>query len=95
VLEEFAAVQMIDANLPTIDGRELLLLRYTEAEPELKLLTRLRLRPTSHVAPHTKFDTFASSLATQAELVSKLKLDLTARPPPKITLAERVPSPPL
>ena len=38
VLEKFAAVQMIDVHLPTTDGRELLLTRYTEPEPELKLL---------------------------------------------------------
>jgi len=38
VLEKFAAVQMIDVHLPTADGRELLLTRYTEPEPELKLL---------------------------------------------------------
>jgi hypothetical protein len=31
-------------------------------------LTRLRLRPTRYVAAHTKFDTFASSLSTQAEV---------------------------
>ncbi|HJT11979.1 MAG TPA: IS1634 family transposase [Dongiaceae bacterium] len=37
-LEKFAAVQMIDVHLPTTDGRELLLSRYTEPEPELKLL---------------------------------------------------------
>ena len=38
VLEKFAAVQMIDVHLPTTDGRELLLTRHTEPEPELKLL---------------------------------------------------------
>lgn len=38
VLEKFAAVQMIDLHVPTTDGRELLLTRYTEPEPELKLL---------------------------------------------------------
>jgi Transposase DDE domain len=38
VLEKFAAMQMIDVHLPTTDGRELLLTRYTEPEPELKLL---------------------------------------------------------
>jgi hypothetical protein len=38
VFEKFAAVQMIDLHLPTTDGRELLLTRYTEPEPELKLL---------------------------------------------------------
>src|SRR6202040_1811860 len=33
-LEKFAAVQMIDVHLPTTDGRELLLTRYTQPEPE-------------------------------------------------------------
>src|ERR1700693_3519360 len=37
-LEKFAAVQMIDVRLPTTDGRELLLTRYTQPEPELRLL---------------------------------------------------------
>jgi hypothetical protein len=37
-LEKFAAVQMIDVHLPTTDGRELVLTRYTQPEPELKLL---------------------------------------------------------
>ena len=65
MLEKFAAVQMIDVHLPTTDGRELLLTRYTEPEPELKLL------------------------------LNKLKLDLPAQPPPKITLATRAPPTPL
>jgi hypothetical protein len=55
VLEKFAAMQMIDVHLPTSDGRELLLSRYTEPEPELNLL------------------------------LTKLKLELPAQPPPKIT----------
>jgi hypothetical protein len=42
VLEKFAAVQMIDVHLPTTDGRELLLTRYTQPEPELQL-KRLKL----------------------------------------------------
>ena len=37
-IEKFAAVQMIDLHVPTTDGRELLLTRYTEPEPELTLL---------------------------------------------------------
>ena len=57
VLEKFAAMQMIDVRLPTTDGRELLLTRYTEPEPDLSLL------------------------------LMKLKLDLPAQPPPKITAA--------
>ena len=65
VFEKFAAVQMIDVHLPTTDGRELLLTRYTEPEPELKLL------------------------------LNKLKLDLPAQPPPKITAAALAPPTPL
>jgi transposase len=38
VIEKFSAVQMIDLHVPTTDGRELLLTRYTEPEPELALL---------------------------------------------------------
>jgi len=37
-LQKFAAVQMIDVHLPTNDGREIILTRYTEPEPELRLL---------------------------------------------------------
>jgi Transposase DDE domain len=44
VLEKFAAMQMIDVHVPTTDGRELVLTRRTEPEPELKLLLdKLRL----------------------------------------------------
>ena len=43
-LEKFAAVQMIDVHLPTTDGRELQLTRYTQPEPELQLLlARMKL----------------------------------------------------
>jgi hypothetical protein len=55
VLEKFAAVQMIDVHLPTTDGRELTLTRYTHPEPELELL------------------------------LDKLKLELPAQSPPKIS----------
>jgi hypothetical protein len=44
VLEKFGAVQMIDVHLPTTDGRRVILSRYTQPEPELKiLLQQLRL----------------------------------------------------
>jgi len=44
VLEKFAAVQMIDVEIPTTDGRTITLTRYTEPERELKLLLeRLQL----------------------------------------------------
>ena len=43
-LEKFAAIQMVDVHLPTTDGRTLILSRYTEPEPEQKLLReQLRL----------------------------------------------------
>ena len=63
VLEKFAAVQMIDVHLPTTDGRQLVLTRYTE--PELSLLLK------------------------------KLKLELLAQPPPKITATAPAPPTPL
>jgi len=65
VIEKFAAVQMSDVHVPTTDGRELLLTRYTEPEPDLKLL------------------------------LAKLKLDLPAQPPPRITASQLPPAAPL
>jgi transposase len=62
VLGKFAAVQMIDVHVPTTDRRELLLTRYTQPEPELKLL------------------------------LEKLRLELPAQPPPKITVPEPSPA---
>jgi hypothetical protein len=45
VLEKFAAVQMVDVHLPTTDGREIVLPRYTQPEQDLQLLLKqLRLR---------------------------------------------------
>jgi hypothetical protein len=38
VVEKFAAMQMIDVHLPTTDGREIVLTRTTQPEPELRLL---------------------------------------------------------
>lgn len=58
VLEKFAAVQMIDVHLPTTDGREIILTRTTQPEPELRLL------------------------------LDKLRLELPAQPPPKISTAQ-------
>ncbi|MBV8108416.1 MAG: hypothetical protein JOZ35_06780 [Hyphomicrobiales bacterium] len=44
MFEKFAAIQMIDVHIPTTDGRELQLTRYTQPEPELTLLlNRLKL----------------------------------------------------
>ena len=38
VLEKFAAVQMLDVHLPTTDGREIVLTRYTQPQKDLQLL---------------------------------------------------------
>jgi transposase len=38
VLEKFSAITMINVHVPTTDGRELMLTRYTQPEPELSLL---------------------------------------------------------
>src|SRR5499425_2364068 len=57
MFEKAAAVQMIDVNVPTTDGRELVLTRYTEPEPDQRLL------------------------------LQKLKLDVPAQPPTRITAA--------
>ena len=65
VLDKFSALQMIDVNVPTTDGRELQLVRHTEPEPELNLL------------------------------LQKLKLELPAQPPPKITAPAADPKPSL
>jgi transposase len=58
VLEKFKAMQMLDVHLPTTDGREVILTRYTHPEPDQQLL------------------------------LEKLKLQLPAQPPPKITAAQ-------
>ena len=38
VLEKFAAIQMLDVRVPTTDGRQLLMVRRTEPDNDLKLL---------------------------------------------------------
>ena len=38
VLEKFATVQMLDVHLPTSDGREIVMSRYTHPEKDLQLL---------------------------------------------------------
>ena len=44
-LAKFAALQMIDVHLPTTDGREIVLTRFTEPEPDLRLLIdRMKLQ---------------------------------------------------
>jgi len=57
VLEKFAGIQMVDVQIPTSDGRQLLLCRYAQPQADLKLL------------------------------LERLKLELPAQPPPRITVA--------
>ena len=62
-LEKFAAVQMVDVRIPTTDGRELLLTRYTQPEPELQLLLE-RLRLTLPAQPPPKISAAQTTSAT-------------------------------
>lgn len=44
-LEKLAALQMLDVHLPTTNGREVILTRYTQPEPDQRLiLEKLKLR---------------------------------------------------
>jgi hypothetical protein len=38
VLQVLSAIQMVDVTIPTTDGRELILRRYTEPEPEAAMI---------------------------------------------------------
>ena len=73
VLEKFSAVQMIDVRIPISDGRELALTRYTQPEPDQKLLIeRLKL-----------------TLPAQPPPLPPCSADLRGRPPrnQRLTLA--------
>jgi transposase len=61
-LEKFAAVQMIDLHIPTTDGRELMLTRYTEPQPELKLLLE-KLKLTLPAQPQPQISADPSDLS--------------------------------
>jgi hypothetical protein len=57
VLEKFRTIQMVDVHLPTTDGREIVLSRYTEPESAVTLLLRqLRLELPAQPTPrlHTE-----------------------------------------
>ena len=54
-LAKFAALQMIDVHLPTTDGREIVLTRFTEPEPDLRLLiARMKLQAAGPAAPQNR-----------------------------------------
>lgn len=66
VIAKFKTVQMVDVHLPTTDGRELILSRYTQPETEHRmLLDQLRLRLPSQPPPKI---TAAQARQTTAEL---------------------------
>ena len=50
VLERFAAIQMVDVHLPTTEGRQLVLSRYTQPEKD-QLLSHLKLRLPPQLPP--------------------------------------------
>ena len=64
VLEQLAAIQMIDVHVPVSDGRCLVLPRYTEPEPEQALLLK-KLKLTLPQQPPPKI--YASQLAALQE----------------------------
>ena len=65
VLEKFCAVQMIDVHLPTSDGREVVLTRHTQPEPELELLLRsLKLELPPQPPPKIKASALPSNPST-------------------------------
>jgi transposase len=53
VLEKMSGMQMIDVHVPTTDGREVILTRYTQPEPEQRLLLE-KLRLTLPAQPPPK-----------------------------------------
>jgi hypothetical protein len=58
VLEKLRAIQMVDVHLPTTDGREIVLARYTAPEPDVTLLLRqLRLALPAQPTPRLHSET--------------------------------------
>jgi len=58
VLHTLRAIQMVDVHLPTTDGREVVLSRYTEPEPDVTLLLRqLRLELPAQPTPRLHTET--------------------------------------
>jgi transposase len=67
VLEKFKTLQMVDVVLPTDDGRELTLSRYTQPEADHRmLLQQLRLQLPAQPPPRISADHVAAALAAPA-----------------------------
>ena len=67
VLNQLAAIQMLDVWLPTTDGRWLVMARYTEPEAELRLLLhKLKLHLPAQPAPRLKAATHSEDVIPMA-----------------------------
>jgi transposase len=67
VLDKFKTLQMVDVVLPTDDGRELTLSRYTQPEADHRmLLQQLRLQLPAQPPPRISADHVAAALAAPA-----------------------------
>ncbi len=64
VIEKMSAIQMIDVHLPTTDGRQLILSRYTQPEPDHQLLLQ-RLHLTLPAQPPPKISRGDQNHATE------------------------------
>jgi Transposase DDE domain len=70
-LEKLAAVQMIDVHLPTTDGREIRLTRYTHPKPELRLLIdRLKLNLPPQPPPRITTAAVAQAARSSEDLLT-------------------------
>jgi hypothetical protein len=70
-LEKFTAIQMIDVHLPTTDGREIQLTRYTQPQPELNLLiSRLKLQLPPQPPPRITTTALAQATRRSEDLLA-------------------------
>jgi len=69
VIEKFAEMQMVDVHLPTTDGREIILSRYTEPEKDQKiLLHQMKLKLPDQPPPKITSGKSAIKKACSADL---------------------------
>lgn len=69
VIETFKTIQMVDVLLPTTDGRELVLSRYTQPEPQHRvLLQQLRLQLPAQPPPRISA-TYTAAVAAEVSVL--------------------------
>ena len=69
VLEKFAAIQMVDVHLPTTDGRQLVLSRYTQPEKDQQiLLSQLKAALAPAATTKNRLRSHAPQLSRQKRL---------------------------